>query len=224
MSVSTPAVVLVHGLWMPGFETTLLRRRLARAGYAPFLFRYGTVREGLGANAARLAEFLRRLPHERVHFVGHSLGGVLILTMLREHGCERAGRVVCLGSPLCGSRAAVAFARWPGGKRMLGRCMGELIAAHGLPPWAGSAEVGVIAGNLPIAFGRLVCAFNGPNDGTVAVAETQLPGTRGHLTLPASHFGLLWSARVSRQVVFFLEHGAFDARGDSDARLRPGRR
>lgn len=206
------AVVLVHGLWMPGFETTLLRLRLARAGYATYLFRYSTVREGLAANAARLAEFVRTIPHAKVHLVGHSLGGVVILTMLRQHGFERVGRVVCLGSPLCGSRAAEAFARWPGGTRMLGRCMCELIAAHGLPPWDGRVDVGVIAGNLPLAFGRLVCAFDGPNDGTVAVAETELRGARAHMTVPTTHFGLLYSARVSRAVITFLEHGTFNPR------------
>jgi pimeloyl-ACP methyl ester carboxylesterase len=209
MSAAAPAVVVVHGLWMPGTETLLLRRRLAAAGYVPYTFRYRTVRDGLASNAERLLEFLASLPHETVHCVGHSLGGVLILTTLRAQAFARAGRVVCLGSPLVGSRAAGALARWPGGRRLLGRCMLDLLERGGLPAWQGVPDVGVIAGDLPLGFGRLVCAFGGPNDGTVAVDETRLAGIADHVALPATHFGLLWSARVSREVSCFLEHGRF---------------
>src|SRR5690606_6913940 len=101
-----PPVVVVHGLWMPGAETAYVRHRLAAAGFEPHVFRYRSVAEGLDANARRLAELVRALPEGAVHFVGHSLGGVLILRMLELFPeLDRGGRVVCLGSPLAGTSA-----------------------------------------------------------------------------------------------------------------------
>jgi hypothetical protein len=207
---ASASVVVVHGLWMPGVESWLLRRRLAAEGFVTRSFRYASVSGGLAEGAARLAEFAAATPGERLHFVGHSLGGVLILEMLARHGCERLGRVVCLGSPLCGSRAAVALLGWPGGRRILGTCMGEVVARGGCGAWNGVCEVGVIAGSLPVGFGRLlVGSFGGPHDGTVAVDETRLEGVADHVVLPVSHFSMLWSAGVARHVASFLRSGRF---------------
>jgi hypothetical protein len=193
-----------------------LKRRLDTAGFAARRFNYRSIVEGLGASAARLAEWLDAVPGDVVHFVGHSLGGVLVLETLSRHDFPRAGRVVCLGSPLVGSRAAQGLLRWPGGARMLGLCMQDLLTNGGVPPWRGPAEVGVIAGDWPIGLGRALCRFDGPNDGTVAVAETQLAGAADHVVLPISHFAMLWSREVSRQIVCFLRNGAFD-RGERSA-------
>src|SRR5690606_29126187 len=67
------SVVVVHGLWMPGWEMSALRRRLAAAGYSTYQFVYPTVDCGLDENADRLAEFVASTPGRRIHFVGHSL-------------------------------------------------------------------------------------------------------------------------------------------------------
>jgi pimeloyl-ACP methyl ester carboxylesterase len=209
MASARETVVVVHGLWMPGIDTLLLKRRLDAAGFAARRFNYRSIVEGLGASAARLAAWLAEVPGGVVHFVGHSLGGVLVLETLARHEFARAGRVVCLGSPLVGSRAAQGLLGWPGGTRMLGRCMQELLANGGVQPWCGRAEVGVIAGDLSIGLGRVLCKFDGPNDGTVAVAETRLAGATDHIVLPISHYALLWSRQVSRQVACFLRDGAF---------------
>jgi pimeloyl-ACP methyl ester carboxylesterase len=209
MSNGAPAVVVLHGLWMPGFDTRLICRRVAAAGFATHAFRYRSVRRGLEENAARLHEFASRLPNETVHFVGHSLGGVLILCMLARYDFTRAGRVVCLGSPLAGSGTAAVLRRWPGGRAVLGKSICELLDCGGLPPWSGRCEVGVIAGDLPLGAGRFVHVFDGPNDGTVAVAETRLAGARDHVVLPVSHFALLWSGAAHRQIIAFLRDGRF---------------
>ena len=210
MSDGVSAVVVVHGLWMPGFDTRLICRRLAAAGFAVHPFRYRSVRCGLEENAARLHEFVSRLPNETVHFVGHSLGGVLILRMLARYDFARAGRVVCLGSPLAGSGTAHVLRRWPGGRVLLGKSVCELLDCGGLPPWSGRCEVGVIAGSLPVGAGRFVHVFDGPNDGTVAVAETRLAGARDHVVLRVSHFALLWSGATHRQMLVFLRDGRFE--------------
>jgi len=203
------SVVVVHGLWMPGTETLLIRRRLHAAGFATHLFRYRSVAKGLQANATRLAEFLAHVPGDTVHMIGHSLGGVLILEALTQREFAREGRIVCLGSPLQGSRTAAVLAGSRPGRRLIGRCMQDLLERGRLTRYSGERTVGIIAGDLPVGFGRLVGGLIGPNDGTVAVEETRLRGAADHIVLPVSHFSLLWSTEVHRQILCFLERGRF---------------
>jgi pimeloyl-ACP methyl ester carboxylesterase len=203
------SVVTVHGLWMRGTSMALLRRRLEPHGFSFHHFGYRSVGGSLAACAAELAEYVEGVPGDRVHLVGHSLGGVLICAMLE--GClpSRLGRVVCLGSPLRGSRTAARLARWPGARRLIGRCLADVHARGGFTCWRGGVEVGSIAGRIPLGVGRLLGPFPEPNDGTVAVAETKIDGLADHVVLPVSHVALLWSTQVADQVEQFLQHGRF---------------
>jgi 8-oxo-dGTP pyrophosphatase MutT (NUDIX family) len=206
----TESVVVVHGLWLPGYETALLRRRLTRAGFLPSLFRFRTVRDGLDANAERLARFAARMPGDKVHFVGHSLGGVVAAHMLQTCPPLRAGRLVCLGSPLKGTHSGKRLARFRWGSGLTGRSIGDLHARGGLARWSGANDLGVIAGTLPLGLGLLLGALPRPHDGVVAVEETRLEGATDHLVLPRSHTALIFSRAVAAQVVHFLRHGRFE--------------
>ena len=203
------SVVTVHGLWMRGNAMAVLQRRLATRGFEFHAFTYRSITSSLADCTAALTEFVARAPGDTVHLVGHSLGGVLICSMLRAHLPARIGRVVCLGSPLRGSRTAERLLRWPGGRKVIGRCLGDVNACGGFSAWRDGVEVGSIAGRLPFGVGRLLGPFPEPNDGTVAVAETVIAGLTDHVVLPVSHVALLWSTRVAAQVEHFLEHGRF---------------
>ncbi|HXY76457.1 MAG TPA: hypothetical protein VEH54_06075, partial [Steroidobacteraceae bacterium] len=73
------AVVYVHGLWMPGQESVLLRHRLEQEfGLTLHSFRYSAASLTMSAIASRLAAFVRRLEAPELHFLGHSLGGLVI--------------------------------------------------------------------------------------------------------------------------------------------------
>lgn len=186
-----------------------LRRRLAPHGFDVHAFSYASVTSSLTDSATALAAFVEQVPGETVHLVGHSLGGVLICAMLERGVPARLGRVVCLGSPLKGSRTAKRLARWPGGPRVVGRCLGDVQAREGFRAWPASVEAGSIAGRIPLGVGRLLGPFPEPNDGTVAVAETEIDGTADHIVLPVSHVALLWSSVVAEQTEHFLLNGRF---------------
>jgi len=187
----------------------ILQRRLRASGFDVHGFGYATVHQSLEANGAALAQFVERLPGDAVHLVAHSLGGVVIRAMLEQHAPARLGRAVLLGAPLRGSQIGVRVARLPGGRRIIGRSVIDLNARGGFSDWVSGVPAGAIAGRVPFGTGWLVGGIYEPNDGTVAVAETLVPGLSDHIVLPVTHFALPWSKRVSDQVLHFLAHGRF---------------
>ena len=202
-------VILAHGLWMMGSEMALLKRRLRAAGFHVVQFRYRMVTRPLQHNEERLATFIRKHGSERTHLIGHSLGGLLALHTLRTHPDLNVARVICLGSPLCDSKAGRRFMRLPTGKAWLGKTLPEAIFDRPLGEWQGPQEVGVIAGNRALGLGRVIAAMPKPNDGMVAVSETCLPGITDHLTLALTHTGLILSEETARQCEQFLRQGKF---------------
>ena len=207
--MTTETVVLVHGMWVHGITMELMRRRVARCGYRALAYSYPSMRLTLAENAERLARFCRDIAVPRLHFVGHSLGGLIILRMLERTPGLPPGRVVLTGAPVGGSLAARRLARLPGGRAALGRSA---------PEWHESAypasdtgrEIGVIAGSLPLGIGRVVAPdLPAPSDGVVSVAETRLPAMRDHIVLNVSHAGMFISRAVARQICAFLREGAF---------------
>jgi pimeloyl-ACP methyl ester carboxylesterase len=205
------AVVFVHGLWLNGAEFTLLRRRLTRHhGFAGYRFTYPTVRGSMEETLGRLARFVARIDADRIHFVGHSFGGVVLCRYFQRNPCARPGRVVILGSPLTGSRSARAVAKNAVLRRMIGPLVNaELVADCEPRRWACQNELGLIAGTRPMGLGRIFANFDEDCDGTVGVSETRLPGHTAHLALPVSHMGMLADARVARHVGSFLQCGRF---------------
>jgi Alpha/beta hydrolase family len=206
------AVVYVHGLWMPGFEGSLLLRRLAaQRGYRTEVFRYASVRDPMTAVAASLRQMVARIDAPRVHLVGHSLGGLIILRYLQRYSMAQPGRALLLGTPCGGSRAAQRFAALRLGRRALGQTACEELLVARKRQWEGGRELGIIAGTLPVGMGRLLLTFKEANDGTIALSETELIGAKARLCLPVTHSGMLLSARVAQEAGSFLEHGRFGA-------------
>ena len=202
-------VVLVHGLWMNGTESALLRRRIGDAGFSPRQFSYRSVTETVDDNAERLKRFIDELPEGKVHLVGHSLGGLLMLKMLASHADHREGRLICMGSPLSGSRVANSLAGLPGGSALLGHSAQALIVEQPWR-WSGTRQLGLIAGSSAVGLGRLLTNLPEPNDGSVAVDETRLAGAADHIVLKVSHTLMLFSPEVAQQIVHFLRCGCFD--------------
>ncbi|NNM61949.1 MAG: alpha/beta hydrolase, partial [Steroidobacteraceae bacterium] len=148
---------------------------------------------------------------DRVDLVGHSMGGLVIVKLFERAPLIRPGRIVLLGSPLHGSRAASGFARVPFGKAVLGRGIAEGVLEETAWPrrWSAARPLGIIAGRAGVGLGRLLTRFEGPNDGVVAVDETRLEGASEHLVLDVNHAGMLFSRAAFAQTAAFLEHGCF---------------
>jgi hypothetical protein len=205
-------VVYVHGLWLTGLEGGFLRRRLGHDLNAEtHAFRYPSVTADISANARALGKFLGGLRADTLHVVGHSLGGLVIrkLFEMGEGAQLPPGRLVFMGSPLNGSRAALNLVRVPFGKWLVGRGVQEELLTPRERRWDGQRDLGVIAGNLSVGLGRIVGVFGAPSDGTIFVEETRLAGIAEHLIVPVSHIGLPYSTLVAKQVGAFLHSGKF---------------
>jgi pimeloyl-ACP methyl ester carboxylesterase len=214
-NAAAPAtIVLVHGLWMIGFELGMLKHRLETSGpFHAVAFSYPSLAGKMSDHVRSLIDFSRAQKTEQVHFVAHSLGGLVVLRALQLTDDLPPGRAVLLGTPLQGSKAAQGVARLvPFGKAILGSAINEECIEYAPRSWSGRRDVGVIAGSMGMGLGRLFAQLDGDHDGTVMVEETRLPGAKDHIIVETSHTGMLLSAEVARQAANFLRQGSF-ARG-----------
>lgn len=208
--MTTPVVILVHGLWMSGFQLGVLKRNIQ--SISPFrvvTFSYPTVKGTMADHVRDLIDSARAQRTDELHFVGHSLGSLVILRALEVTNDLPPGRVVLLGPPCQGSRAAKGVAKLPFGRAILGSAIYEECIACSPRTWSGRRDVGIIAGSLRFGLGRLFAELTEEHDGTVAVEETKLPGAKDHIVLHTSHTAMLFSKEVAAQAVHFLKHGVF---------------
>ncbi|MGH8747622.1 MAG: esterase/lipase family protein [Burkholderiales bacterium] len=199
-------VILVHGLWMPRLVMSPMAGRLSRAGYRCHLFDYAGRERPLAANAERLAQFARSVGP--AHFVGHSLGGLVVLEALNANPPLAVERVALLGTPARGCLVARRLAIHGLGRWMLGES--EALWREGRAArWTRPEPLAILAGTFPFGLGRTFGRLPGANDGVVCVEETRIERASALTALPVSHSGMLLSARVARNLQAFLETGSF---------------
>jgi pimeloyl-ACP methyl ester carboxylesterase len=191
-------VFLVHGMGRTPLSMYLLGRRLERAGYRVTSFGYwsttGTVADLGAALAARVQEMAGDTP--AVHFVGHSLGNIIVRWMLAHDRPARARRVVMLAPPNQGAAAADRWSRWVGWAMPTIHDLRTLpeSTVRTLPGLPSDVEIGIIAGM---------------RDAKVRVHETHLEGARDHAVVPAYHTFIMNRADVHQLICAFLRDGRF---------------
>jgi len=208
-------VVLLHGLARSDRSMARMAAALEAEGYAVINVGYPSTKatvETLAEEAIghALAEPKARQA-TRVHFVTHSMGGILVRQYLKGHTVARLGRVVMLGPPNQGSEVVDRLGEtWifqaingPAG-RQLGTKPGSL--PNQLGPV--SFELGVIAGDQSINWINSLM-IPGPDDGKVAVERTKVAGMKAHLVIPATHPYLMKNAEAIRETIHFLREGNF---------------
>lgn len=211
-------VVLLHGLGRSGASMVRLERALTASGFRVVNLSYDSRTIPLETLARDWLPAQLRTnvsdPATRLHFVTHSMGGILLRLYLREHPEARVHRVVMIAPPNQGSEVSARLKNFPPFRWLTGVNGVRLDPApaslpRALGPWPGTrGELGVIAGNF--SFNPIFSAWlGGPDDGKVAVTSTHLTGETAHIVLPYSHTWLPARAETAKRAVRFLRNGNF---------------
>jgi triacylglycerol lipase len=212
---SADTVVLLHGLGRTDLSMVRLEGALSEHGYRVVNVDYPSMEYSIEHLATEvLAPAIETCcadPHNRVHFVTHSMGGIILRYYLEDHDLENLGRVVMLSPPNQGSEVADWAAENPFLEKILGPSTEELgTGPESVPNQLGPAdfELGIIAGNKTLnpLFSRMI---PGDDDGKVSVESTKVEGMTDFLVVPHSHTYIMWREAVIDQVVYFLENGVF---------------
>ena len=218
MSGSTrllPGVVLLHGLAGTSRLLRKMERALQGAGFATLNLDYASRKRPLEALAEDIHPAIAGFAENvgELHFVTHSMGGLLARLYLAKYRPRGLQRVVMLGPPNNGSEVADLLKDLapyraffgPAGQQV-GTGQSELLTGLPLPHCA----VGIIAGRRSIAPVSSYFIVPRPNDGKVSVASTRLEGMADHIVLNASHSLMLWRRDAIDQTIVFLREGRFD--------------
>ncbi|MGX1352771.1 pimeloyl-ACP methyl ester carboxylesterase [Bradyrhizobium elkanii] len=215
-------VVLLHGISRTARSFRRMELALRAAGFATLNLDYDSRRKGLDALAEdihpSLDQFARSLDGS-VHFVCHSMGGLLARVYLARHRPARLGRVVMLGTPNGGSEIAdrlknlAAYRAYfgPAGQQLVTRRDATTSAL--LPPIDYSA--GIIAGNRSV-YPITSIGLPRPHDGRVSVANTRLDGMADHIVIRTSHPWLVRNREAIAQTIAFLQEGKFSTNRQVD--------
>ncbi len=211
-------VVLLHGIARTSASLSPVEKALVASGYEVLSINYPSTKK----NLAGIVEGLHEAPlnqafwdkAEKVHFVTHSMGGLVVQQYLNLYKAElpasKLGRVVMLAPPNGGSEVADLLHKlWPY-QWYYGPAGQDLTTASRQRAAVKSYyDLGIIAGTKEWTY--IVAAFvvPGVSDGRVSVEKTKLAGMKDHITVPATHTFIMDRPDVHRQVLSFLKNGAF---------------
>lgn len=212
------SVILLHGLIRNSNSMMKIESALQDEGYHTISINYPSTKYDIETLADKtISEALTQCPDSstRIHFVTHSMGGIMLRQYLHEHKIENLGRVVMLAPPNHGSQIVDHLKRYPCFGWINGPAGSQLgTDEHSLPNRLGSVsfEVGIIAGNRAI-IPFFCCMLPNADDGIVTVESTKLDGMTDHITLPVTHTFMPQNITVVQQTIHFLQHGRFDHEG-----------
>ncbi len=208
-------VVLLHGLARSHRSMTPLEESLAAEGYHVINSEYNSLEAPIETLAPRAIDSaIDQCPPKSntIHFVTHSLGGILVRQYLQQQPTTPIGRVVMLGPPNQGSELVDRFVTVPGFNKLNGFAGKQLGTGDNSKPNTlnkANFELGIIAGSKSIN-PILSLVLPGDDDGKVSVESTKLNGMKAHITLPTTHTFMMRNSVVIAQVSHFLKHGKFD--------------
>jgi pimeloyl-ACP methyl ester carboxylesterase len=210
-------VVLLHGISRTARSFRKMQAALDGCGFATLNHDYASRRKALEALAEDIHPAIQRFADSidgSVHFVGHSMGGLLARVYIARYRPKRLGRVVMLGTPNSGSEIADRLRHFRPYRAFFGPAGQQLGTQRSavddamLPPV--NYPVGIIAGNRsidPVAGAMLPK----PHDGRVSVENTKLDGMADHVVIAASHPWLVRDSVAIGQTIAFLRDGRFNA-------------
>ncbi|MDP5459468.1 alpha/beta fold hydrolase [Alishewanella sp. SMS8] len=209
-------VILLHGLARSADAMQLLATRLEQAGYAVSNVDYPSTHYPIEQLAPLAIEqglnTCQQQSAHPIHFVTHSLGGILVRYYLTTQSIAHLGRVVMLGPPNQGSEVVDTLKDAPGFELLNGPAGQQLGTDEAsVPKQLGPVdfELGVIAGTQSINL-ILSTMLPNPDDGKVSLESTKVMGMTDFIALPTTHPFMMKNDAVIAQTLYFLQHGEFE--------------
>lgn len=215
MPQASDGVVLLHGISRTARSFGKMETALVGAGFITLNLDYASRRKSLEALVEDVRPDIERFAEGiggSLHFVAHSMGGLLARVYLAKYRPHRLGRVMMLGTPNGGSEIADGLKNFAPYRAFFGPAGQQLgtqrdAAADALLPPV-DYPVGIIAGNRSVD--PLAGVFlPKPHDGRVSVANTKLDGMTDHVVVPVAHPFLPGNTNVIAQTLAFLRDGRF---------------
>ena len=212
--MSQDFVILLHGLARNARSMNVMASELECAGFGTVNYDYPSTKYAIELLANDvITDAISRCPDGvKIHFVTHSMGGILVRQYLSENKIQNMGRVVMLGPPNKGSQVVDRLSRVPGYAWFNGPAGKQLGTGRNSTPNSLQEvdfELGIIAGTRSINL-LLSTMLPKPDDGKVSVENTKLKGMADHIAMPVSHPFIMKNKGVIQQVIYFLRCGSFD--------------
>lgn len=206
-------VILIHGLGRSGISMRSIEKALIQADYTVVNTQYSAKGKTVSElTQSVIPEALTQCHLDtHIHFVTHSLGGILLREYLSQQTIPKLKRVVMLGPPNQGSEVADTLNNSPLYFILKNEAVLELgTDTNSKPNTLDSidAELGIIAGNKSINW-ILSSIIPGDDDGKVSIENTKLDEMVDHIILPTTHTFMIKNKQAIIQIVYFLEHGVF---------------
>jgi pimeloyl-ACP methyl ester carboxylesterase len=208
-------VILLHGLCRTSRSMLPMERALSASGYhvlnVDYPSRTASVKQLSEDAIGRAVADCQKDGAAKIHFVTHSLGGILVRSYLSRHIIPNLGRVVMLGPPNQGSEVVDKLGSWWFFKKLNGPAGNELgTDKDSTPNKLGPANfcTGVIAGDRSINWINSLL-IPGRDDGKVSIERTKLAGMTDHIVVHATHPLLMRNRTAIKQTILFLQSGRF---------------
>jgi pimeloyl-ACP methyl ester carboxylesterase len=217
-SINGEIVILLHGIGHNKWNMFLAERTLKKCGYATFNLTYPPIKHDIAALSVFVEQILKKASiwqnYGKVHFVTHSMGGVIARTYLNSSKDtiprERMGRVVMIVPPNQGSEISDLLKDFFLYRWIFGPAGQQLTTSHQIQQEANVYyDLGIIAGEKrwPYPVARFIVPDE--SDGRIAVSRIKLEGMADHIVVSATHSFIAWKASTHRLVMRFLKHGRF---------------
>lgn len=208
------SVIVIHGFARRAQSMETLAYEVHKAGYEVRNVGYSSINQSVEEVKTevfkKFDQYISENPDKKIHFAGHSLGGLLVRAYLDQKQLKNLGAVVLMGTPNRGTSLVNQYEdKW------YFSWLGPIIAELGVdnskflktlkPPYY---TVGVIAGSKP--YSRWSSGtIEGQNDGLVAVESTKLEGMNDFIVIDVNHSRMKRDPRVIEQVIYFLKNSKF---------------
>ncbi len=208
------SVVLLHGIGRTKNNMAYIEKHLTKHNYNVINIDYPSRKKTLKELTDIIKPAIEKHnidKSKKIHFIAHSMGGLVTRSYIKKYHPENLGKVIMLGTPNQGSETADFLKDNLLYKNFYGPAGQQLITDQSkLKELNGEIDypLGIIAGNYSLAPISSII-IPGKDDGRVSIERTKIKGMTDHIVIDTNHTFMVVNKEVQQQALYFIEHGKF---------------